>query len=332
MLDSLGRSLRDLRISVTDRCNMRCTYCMPKEIFGPDYAFLPQSELLSFDEIERVARIFVQLGVSKLRITGGEPLVRKGLPDLIARLSGIEGVEDIALTTNGLLLPQLAKPLRAAGLRRVTISLDALDDATFGRLNGLGIKVERVLKGIDAAHEAGFELIKINSVIKKSENLHAVMDLAEHFRRTPHTLRFIEFMDVGNHNQWDMKDVLPSRDILAMISAKYPLEPVNPNYKGEVAKRYRYTDGQGEIGFISSVTDAFCGTCSRARISSDGQIYTCLFGTFGYDLRAPLRAGETDDQLMERISKLWSLRTDRYSEERAVRPRDNKIEMSRIGG
>ncbi|GEM48793.1 GTP 3',8-cyclase MoaA [Deinococcus cellulosilyticus] len=332
MLDSLGRPLRDLRISVTDRCNMRCAYCMPREIFGPDYAFLPQSELLSFDEIERVARIFVQMGVSKLRITGGEPLVRKGLPDLIARLSSLDGVEDIALTTNGLLLPQLAQPLKEAGLRRVTISLDALDDATFGRMNGLGIKVERVLRGIDAAHEAGFELIKINSVIKKSENAHAVMDLAEHFRGTPHTLRFIEFMDVGNHNQWDMKDVLPSREILAMIQANHPLEPVNPNYKGEVARRYRYLDGQGEIGFISSVTDAFCGTCSRARISSDGQIYTCLFGTFGYDLRAPLRAGETDEQLLDRVAKLWSLRTDRYSEERAVRPRDNKIEMSRIGG
>ncbi|GGJ30673.1 GTP 3',8-cyclase MoaA [Deinococcus roseus] len=332
MLDTLGRPLKDLRISVTDRCNMRCAYCMPKEVFGPDYAFLPQKELLSFEEIERVARLFVQLGVSKLRLTGGEPLLRKGLPDLVARLSALEGVEDIALTTNGLLLPQLARPLKEAGLKRVTISLDALDDETFGRMNGLNIKVERVLQGIQAAEEAGFELIKINSVIKKSENLHAVLDLAEHFRGTPHTLRFIEFMDVGNHNHWDMKDVLPSRDILALIHDKHPLEPVNPNYKGEVAKRYRYTDGQGEIGFISSVTDAFCGTCSRARISSDGQIYTCLFGTFGYDLKTPLRAGETDDQLLERIAKLWSLRADRYSEERAVKPRDQKIEMSRIGG
>lgn len=332
MQDTLGRPLRDLRISVTDRCNMRCTYCMPKEIFGPEYAFLPQSELLSFDEIERVARIFAGWGVCKLRITGGEPLVRKGLPELIQRLSQVPGIEDIALTTNGLLLPQLAQPLREAGLKRVTISLDALDDETFGRMNGLNIKVERVLKGIQAAEEAGFELVKINSVIKKSQNLHAVMDLAEHFRGTRHTLRFIEFMDVGNHNQWDMKDVIPSRDILSMIHARHPLEPVNPNYKGEVAKRYRYLDGQGEIGFISSVTDAFCGTCTRARISSDGQIYTCLFGTLGYDLKTPLRAGETDQELSERIARLWSLRTDRYSEERAIKPRENKIEMSRIGG
>ncbi len=333
MHDRLARPVRDLRISVTDRCNFRCTYCMPSEVFGPDFQFMPRSELLSFEEITRLARIFAAAGVTKIRLTGGEPLLRRDLPKLIEQLVGIDGIDDVALTTNGSLLAARAQQLADAGLSRVTVSLDAIDDATFAAMNGVRVKVERVLGGIAAAHQAGLTPVKVNMVVKRGANDHAILDMAEYFREHGHILRFIEYMDVGNSNGWQMDEVVPSREVYELISARWPLEPVGPSYVGEVAARYRYLDGAGEIGLISSVTQPFCGACMRARLSADGRLYTCLFAAAGHDLRTPLRTGEDDAQLAGHLGALWGARTDRYSELRteatAAAP---KVEMSYIGG
>jgi len=340
-LDVLQRPLQDLRISVTDRCNFRCPYCMPSEVFGERYAFLPKPEILRFEEIERLTRIFAQLGVRKLRITGGEPLLRAELPCLIERLAGIPGVEDLALTTNGVLLAQHAEALRAAGLVRVTVSLDALDEATFQRLSGRRAEVARVLDGIEAARSAGLAPIKINAVVIKGVNEHAVLELVDQFRGTGHILRLIEFMDVGTRNAWDRERVVSADEMLARIDAVYPLEPVAPARAGDVARRYRYRDGAGEIGIIASVSEPFCGGCTRARLSADGQLFTCLFGTQGYDLKALLRGTASDDVVRQRLREIWRRRSDRYSEERgeltmaqpsASGPAHSRVEMNRIGG
>ncbi len=330
--DRLKRPLRDLRISVTDRCNFRCTYCMPKEIFGPDHAFLPKQELLTFEEIVRVTRQFTRLGVRKIRLTGGEPLLRTDLPELVRQLNEVEGIEDIALTTNGVLLPKFAKPLKEAGLKRVSISLDALDNDIFGKMNGQGVKVDKVLKGIDAALEAGLG-VKINTVLKKGLNDSQVLPMARYFKNKGVILRFIEFMDVGTTNGWNMDSVVSQQEVLDKINPEMPLEPIDPNYYGEVAARYRYKDGEGEIGFISSVTQAFCGTCTRARLSADGKIYTCLFASGGHDVRKLVRSDMTDSELTESLASIWLNRHDRYSELRSkgIEPKD-KIEMSYIGG
>lgn len=332
--DTLNRRLRDLRISVTDRCNLRCTYCMPAEVFGPDYKFLPRGEILDYEELARLARVFAALGVSKLRITGGEPLLRRDLPDLIEMLAETPGIEDIALTTNGILLPKLAERLKAAGLHRVTVSLDSLDDETFGQLNGRGTKVRPVLAGIEAAEEAGLGPVKVNMVVQRGVNDKDILPMAEHFRRHPtRVLRFIEFMDVGNSNGWRMDKVVPSREIWQLIGLRWPLESAEPNYAGEVARRWRYKDGQGEIGFISSVTNTFCGDCSRARLSARGELYTCLFASVGTDLRALLRAGKTDAELVELVGAVWKRRDDRYSEIRNENTVGiKKAEMSYLGG
>ncbi|GAA5534610.1 GTP 3',8-cyclase [Deinococcus aluminii] len=332
LLDRLGRPLRDLRISVTDRCNLRCTYCMPASVFGPDYAFLPRAELLTFEEIERLSRAFVALGVRKLRLTGGEPLLRRDLPELVARLSGIEGVDDIALTTNGLLLPRLAADLKAAGLKRVTVSLDSLDPEVFGQMNGLNVHPQRVLDGIEAALKAGLG-VKVNTVVQRGVNDAGLRELWLALREQA-VVRFIEFMDVGNHNGWNLDAVVPSREVLARLSANgtgAEFQPVNPHYRGEVAARHQ--DGAGhEVGLISSVTAPFCGDCSRARLSAVGVLYTCLFADQGTDLRAPLRAGADDAALRELIAGVWQGRRDRYSEERGEVTRERKVEMSHIGG
>jgi cyclic pyranopterin phosphate synthase len=333
MLDRLQRPLRDLRISVTDRCNFRCGYCMPAEVFGPGYAFLPRAELLSFEEITRLAGLFAAQGVTKLRLTGGEPLLRRDLPRLVSMLAQRDGIDDLALTTNGSLLAARAASLAAAGLSRVTVSLDALDDATFTAMNGVGIGVTRVLAGIEAAAEAGLGPVKVNMVVRRGVNEHAVLEMARYFRERGHILRFIEFMDVGNSNRWRMDEVVPSAEIHERIDAEWPLEAIGSAYPGEVAKRYRYRDGAGEIGLISSVTQPFCGACTRARLSADGKLYTCLFGAVGHDLRAPLREGATDEQMRAQIGGVWGARLDRYSELR--RPEgsvDPKVEMSYIGG
>jgi cyclic pyranopterin phosphate synthase len=334
VLDTLRRPLRDLRISVTDRCNFRCVYCMPKEVFGPAFAFLPRRELLSFEEIARLARIFVGLGVDKVRLTGGEPLVRQDLHKLVAMLASIEGLRDLALTTNGSLLAAQAERLAAAGLRRVTVSLDALDDATFMRMNDVGFPVARVLAAIEAAAAAGLAPVKVNAVIKRGVNEHAILDLAGHFRGTGHVVRFIEYMDVGNSNGWRMDDVVPAAEIVRTIDARWPLVPVPPERPGEVASRYRYKDGAGEIGVIASVTLPFCRGCTRARLSADGKLFTCLFADTGYDLRALLRGGASDEEIAARVRAVWEGRGDRYSEVRTAhtRPRRKKIEMSYIGG
>ena len=334
MLDRLERPVRDLRISVTDRCNFRCRYCMPQEVFGPGFAFMPRAELLSFEEITRLVRLFAAAGVTKLRLTGGEPLLRRDLPALITMLAAVEGIEDIALTTNGSLLAARAAQLAEAGLSRVTVSLDALDDATFAAMNGVNVKVGRVLEGIDAAAAAGLAPVKVNMVVKRGVNDHAILDMAEYFRGRGHTLRFIEFMDVGSTNQWQLADVVSAREIHDRIAARWPLEPVAAGYAGEVATRYRYGDGAGEIGLISSVTQPFCGACSRARLSADGQLYTCLFAAAGHDLRAPLRAGADDAAISGQIARVWGARADRYSELRSAQTpgAQPKIEMSYIGG
>jgi cyclic pyranopterin phosphate synthase len=330
--DRLGRHLRDLRISVTDRCNFRCVYCMPKEVFGKDFQFLERKALLSFEEIERVARIFRRLGIEKVRLTGGEPLVRRNLERLIAKLASIDGL-DLTLTTNGSLLKQKAAALREAGLRRVTVSLDSLDDAVFRAMNDVDFPVARVLEGIEAAAHAGLAPIKINMVVKRGLNDHSIVPMARFFRERGHILRFIEYMDVGHSNGWRMDDVVSAAEIVARINRELPLEPAESNYRGEVAKRWRYRDGAGEIGVIASVTQAFCRDCTRARLSAEGQIYTCLFATRGHDLRGPLRAGGSDDELAEFVSRLWSVRTDRYSEIRGEHTvKFDKIEMSYIGG
>lgn len=333
-LDRLGRPLHDLRISVTDRCNFRCTYCMPKEIFGRDFEFMRREELLSFEEIERVAAAFVRAGVQKLRLTGGEPLLRKGIEDLIGLLGRIEGVEDLTLTTNGSLLARKAPALKAAGLDRVTVSLDSMDDTVFMAMNDVGFPVQNVLDGIDAAASVGLTPVKVNMVVKRGVNETSVVDMARHFRGTGHIVRFIEYMDVGSTNGWRLDDVVSGKEIVASINRTFPLEPIDPNYLGEVAQRYRYLDGEGEIGVITSVTQPFCGDCSRARISAEGKLYTCLFATHGTDFRQLLRGGATDAELDAAIASVWSRRDDRYSEIRTSQTVEigRKVEMSYIGG
>jgi GTP 3',8-cyclase len=334
--DALARPLRDLRISVMDRCNFRCPYCMPRETYHERYRFLGSHERLSFDEIVRLARLFVQQGVRKLRLTGGEPLLRTNLPDLIGDLTDIPGVEDVALTTNGVLLARYATELKAAGLGRVTVSLDSLDAEVFARMSGGFAGVEEVLDGIEHARRAELTPIKINAVVQRGVNDHTVLDLVERFRGTGVIVRFIEYMDVGNRNHWSEGLVVPSKELLARIGARWPLEPLEAGYRGEVARRYAFTDGQGEVGFISSVSQPFCGDCTRSRLSSDGVLYTCLFATHGTSLRDALRGGASDDQLLELIRGVWLTRSDRYSEQRASLRRaagdERKVEMFYIGG
>lgn len=333
LLDTRGRPLRDLRISVTDRCNFRCTYCMPKEIFNREYEFLARELLLSFEEIVRLARIFVAFGVEKIRLTGGEPLLRRGIEELIADLSGIEGLADLTLTTNGSLLTRKSDALAEAGLGRLTVSLDSLDEGTFQAMNDVGFAVADVLAGIDAAAAAGLAPIKINMVVKRGVNEDSVVPMAEHFRGTGHIVRFIEFMDVGHTNGWRLDDVVPAAEIVERIHEKWALEPVAAGYAGEVARRWRYADGCGEIGVITSVTQPFCGSCSRARLSAEGKLYTCLFATAGTDIRAALRSGVSDAELEALVRGVWEARTDRYSEIRSDATVDlPKVEMSYIGG
>ena len=329
-VDTLGRSLRDLRISVTDRCNFRCVYCMPRDVFDENYTFLPQSSLLSFEEITTLARVFVGLGVEKIRLTGGEPLVRRDLERLIKMLAVLD--VDLTLTTNGSLLAKKARALKDAGLKRITVSLDSLDDATFKAMNDADFPVAKVLEGIDAASAAGLP-VKVNMVVKRGLNDHHVIDMARHFRASGHIVRFIEYMDVGSTNGWRMDDVIPSAELVRRISAEFPLEQVDPDYRGEVAERWRYRDGGGEIGVISSVTQAFCSDCTRLRLSTEGSMYTCLFGQTGHDLRGLLRAGASEADLRDEIVAVWRARADRYSEVRtAETARASKVEMSYIGG
>jgi len=334
--DARSRPLHDLRISVIDRCNFRCTYCMPRETYHERYRFLKSAERLSFDEIVRIARLFVALGVRKLRITGGEPLLRPNLADLVGDLTGLPGVEDVALTTNGVLLAKYASELKAAGLERVTVSLDSLDPQVFRDMSGGFEELDAVLEGIEHAHRAGLTPIKVNAVVQRGINDAGVLDLAERFRGTGISVRFIEYMDVGNRNHWTPDLVVPSAELHARIHARWPLVPRDRDYPGEVAKRYAYADGQGEIGFISSVSQPFCGDCSRARLSSDGGLYTCLFATHKFDLRAPLRAGASDEEMLALIRGRWAQRTDRYSElratQRAAAAHEPKVEMNYIGG
>ena len=337
--DEFARPLRDLRISVTDRCNFRCPYCMPAEVFGERYTFLPRSGILSFEELERLARIFVSLGTRKLRISGGEPLLRAELPKLIAKLAALPGLRDLALTTNGYLLAQQAASLREAGLQRVTVSLDSLDEAVFRRMTGRGLSLERVLQGLEAAERVGLAPIKLNCVVQRGINEHTLVDLVRHFRGSGHIVRFIEFMDVGTLNGWDLAQVVPAREILERIGTEFPLEPIPPQYPGEVASRYRLVDGSGEIGVIASVTQAFCAGCTRARLSPDGQLVTCLFAEKGTDLLGPLRSGASDAELRRRITRIWRARRDRYSELRSQRTDlsrqgsdGRRIEMYQIGG
>jgi GTP 3',8-cyclase len=335
-LDRLARPLRDLRISVMDRCNFRCPYCMPKEQFHEHYQFLKSRERLSFDEIVRLTKLFAGLGVHKVRLTGGEPLLRTNLPDLIGDLSTVPGIDDVALTTNGVLLANHAVDLHANGLRRITVSLDTLDKEIFARLSGGFGALDQVLAGIDAAMAAGLSPVKINAVIERGVNDHTALDLIERFRGTPVIVRFIEFMDVGNRNHWRPEMVVPSRELAARVNDRWPMHPVSENYRGEVAQRWRFDDGGGEVGFISSVSQPFCGACSRARLSSDGRFYTCLFANQGIDLRAPLRAGADDAELLRILKGAWLGRSDRYSELReqlrSREPEAKKIEMYYIGG
>ncbi|HET9345579.1 MAG TPA: GTP 3',8-cyclase MoaA [Candidatus Limnocylindrales bacterium] len=340
-LDTLGRPLRDLRISVTDRCNFRCTYCMPKEVYGRDYAFLPRDQVLSFEEIERAARAFVELGVRKLRLTGGEPLVKRDLPDLVAMLAALRTPEgeplDLTLTTNGAALRALARPLKAAGLQRITVSLDSLDDAVFGAMNGIDFPVARVLEGIDAALAAGLTPLKVNMVVRRGVNEDSVVPMAGWARDLGVTLRFIEYMDVGHSNGWRLDEVVSAGDLVAAVTGRWPAEPADAAYRGEVADRWRYLDGRGEFGIISSVTVPFCRDCTRARLSADGKLYTCLFAVDGLDVRAVLRDGSTDEQLAAFLADAWRARSDRYSElrtlsTRASRPDLPKVEMFAMGG
>jgi cyclic pyranopterin phosphate synthase len=332
LTDTLGRPVRDLRVSVTDRCNFRCVYCMPKEVFGRDYRFLPRAELLTFEEIERAARVFAGLGVEKIRITGGEPLVRRDVETLVSMLARIDGL-DLTLTTNGALLAGKARALKDAGLSRVSVSLDSLDDDVFRAMNDVDFPVTKVLDGIDAALAAGLAPVKVNVVVKRGLNEDGILPMARHFRGTGVVLRFIEYMDVGHTNGWRLDDVVPAAEIMAAIDAELPLEPVEPAYRGEVANRWRYQDGSGEIGVISSVTQPFCGDCTRARLSADGRIYTCLFAVQGHDLRALLRGGADDDELTAAIADIWRARADRYSELRSAETADlPRVEMSYIGG
>jgi len=330
--DTLNRPLRDLRISVTDRCNFRCVYCMPKEVFGSDYQFLERSQILSFEEITRLARIFAGHGVRKIRLTGGEPLVRRDLHQLVAMLSALPDL-DLTLTTNGSLLTKQAQKLKDAGLKRVTVSLDSLDDAVFKAMNDVDFPVAKVLEGVEAAASAGLGPIKVNMVVKRGLNETSILPMARYFREKGHILRFIEYMDVGHSNGWRMNDVVPAAEIIKMIDAEIPLEPLDPNYRGEVAERWRYKDGNGEVGVIASVTQAFCSTCNRARISAEGKLYTCLFAVKGHDLRDLMRGGATDDEISQSIARVWGKRTDRYSELRSENTTAlPKVEMSHIGG
>jgi cyclic pyranopterin phosphate synthase len=332
VLDTRSRPLRDLRISVTDRCDFRCVYCMPKEVFGRDFQFLRRSELLTFEEIARVVRIGAGLGVHKLRLTGGEPLLRRDLERLVAMLAEIDGIDDIAMTTNGSLLPRKARALADAGLRRVTVSLDSLDDAVFGAVNDVDFPVARVLEGIAAAADAGMP-VKVNMVVKRGLNDGSVLEMAEHFRGTGHILRLIEYMDVGTTNGWQMDDVVPAAELVEAIGAEWPLVPVEPAYPGEVARRYRYADGAGEVGVIASVTQPFCHDCSRARLSAEGRLYTCLFAAAGHDLRRRLRGDGGDESVEAFLRRIWGRRADRYSELRTAETSHRpKVEMSHIGG
>jgi cyclic pyranopterin phosphate synthase len=332
--DRFARPLRDLRVSVTDRCNFRCPYCMPAEVYGEAYRFLPHAEILTFEEIARLCRLFVALGAEKVRLTGGEPLLREHLPVLVAQIAAIEGVRDLTLTTNGQLLAEQAAGLRGAGLQRITVSLDSLDPEVFKALNGRSTGPERVLAGIDAAERAGLSPIKINAVVVRGVNDDSLVDLARRFRGTGHIVRFIEFMDVGTLNSWDMDRVVPAAEVHDRIAEVFPLEAIAPAYPGEVARRFRYKDGAGEIGIIASVTMPFCGDCTRARLSTNGRLFTCLFAAEGTDLKTPLRAGASDEELSDLIASTWRRRTDRYSEERSSRtnPPPRRIEMYQIGG
>ncbi|MFB7304370.1 GTP 3',8-cyclase MoaA [Heyndrickxia sporothermodurans] len=331
--DKLDRPLRDLRISVTDKCNFRCNYCMPAEIFGPDHPFLPKNEVLTFEEIERLVGIFANLGVRKIRLTGGEPLLRKNLSKLIKNLVNIKGITDIGLTTNGIFLPKQAHHLYAAGLRRLNISLDALNDDIFKRLNGRGVSSKTVLKAIEMAKDIGFD-VKINMVVQKGVNDQEIIPMAKYFYENDITLRFIEFMDVGNTNGWNLEKVITKREIFHLLSSSFELEEVEPAYFGEVAKRYKYKEKNAEVGFIPSVSESFCSSCTRARISADGNLYTCLFASKGYDLKKILRNEKDDDKIKDEIISIWNHRKDRYSDERMSRPKEKKqkIEMSYIGG
>lgn len=334
VLDTMGRPLRDLRISVTDKCNFRCTYCMPAELFGPDFQFLPKEKLLSFEEMARLTKIFADIGVEKIRLTGGEPLMRKNLNLFIRMIKDIEGIKDIAMTTNGSMLAENAQALWDAGLKRVTVSLDSLDVGRFGQINGRGHSVQDILNGIETAVTVGME-VKINMVVQRGINDQDILPMARYFNDQGLILRFIEFMDVGNSNGWKLDQVVPSREIHDLIHAEMPLEPIEPNYYGEVAKRYRYQGTDNEIGFISSVTQAFCSTCTRARLSAEGHLYTCLFATKGNDLRTPLRDGTSDEELQRMIMSYWGIRDDRYSEIRLSNTEGlnrKKVEMHHIGG
>jgi cyclic pyranopterin phosphate synthase len=331
--DQFQRPLRDLRISLIDRCNFRCTYCMPREIFGPGYQFLPQDELLTFDEIVRITRVFARLGVRKVRLTGGEPLLRQNVEELVARLAEIEGIDDLSMTTNGSLLTAKAEALREAGLGRVTVSLDTVDDQKFREVSDVNVPLERVLEGVEAARRAGLEPIKLNAVVQRGVTDEGIEDLAAFGREQGHIPRFIEYMDVGTTNGWKLEDVVPAREIVDRINACWPIEPLEPNYSGEVAERYRYADGAGEVGVIASVTEPFCGTCTRARVSAQGELFTCLFASEGQDLRSLLRGGASDEDLEAAVAGRWSARTDRYSELRTIETANRpKVEMSYIGG
>ena len=335
LIDKFKRPLQDIRISVTDRCNFRCPYCMPAEIFGERYHFLPKEKILSF-EITRLTRILVGFGTNKIRITGGEPLLRTDLHKLINQLSQLDPSLDITLTTNGFLLKDNAKLLKNSGLKRITVSLDSLQDDIFRKMNGRNFGINRVLEGIDAATKEKLSPIKINAVVQKGVNDHTMVELARHFKGTGHIVRFIEYMDVGNKNGWELNQVVSAKDIFYLINRELPLEPIEPNYRGEVARRYQYKDGEGEIGIIASVSQPFCGDCSRARLSTDGSLYTCLFASQGFNLRDPLRRGSTDTELKAMIKNIWEGRTDKYSEDRSnsaiKNPSEHKIEMYQIGG
>ena len=333
IVDALGRPLRDLRVSVTDRCNFRCAYCMPRDVYDRDHVFLPREEILTFEEVERLVGLFAGLGVEKIRLTGGEPLLRHGVADLVGRIAAIDGIHDVAMTTNGSTLARHAQALADAGLDRITVSLDAVDDARFRHAADVDFPVARVLEGIDAAKQAGLAPVKINTVVRRGLNDDALLDIAGRFRGTGHIVRFIEYMDVGSSNGWEMGHVVTADEILTVINDEWPLEPVEPNYLGEVVNRWRYRDGGGEVGVIASVTVPFCGDCTRLRLSADGSIYTCLFAHAGTDLRDVLRLGATDDELTAVVSGVWESRTDQYSEERSgVSIGLPKVEMSYIGG
>jgi len=332
-IDTLNRPLRDLRISVTDRCNFRCTYCMPREVFDRAYQFMPKEQLLSFEEIKRVAEIFIGLGVEKIRLTGGEPLMRRDLESLIEMLASIPGIKDLTLTTNGSFSLQRVQSLKSAGLSRISVSLDSLDDAVFKAMNDVDFPVQRVLDWIEASADAGLSPVKVNMVVKRGLNEDSILPMASYFKEKGHILRFIEYMDVGHTNGWRLDDVVPAADIVKRIDAELSIQPAEANYRGEVANRYRYVDGSGEIGLIASVTQPFCGDCTRMRVSADGKLYTCLFAVHGHDLRALLRDGANDEQVIQTISGVWRQRDDRYSELRSLQTDETpKVEMSYIGG